>query len=271
MAITAFIYLRQTTKEKSWFFTKADFSHLFFRWKRMFGFVTVNIIVVVPLLIIYLAACTGLAVSHLSRGFVVLDMDGISVEARTYTHRGRNLYLLPTFHVAEPAFFSILTESLPKTGTAVILEGVTDKSRLVQPGLNYAPLARSLGLDVQDNRIFTSHNVVKRCDVDISNFSPETRKFLNTASRSLQRWSSGNQLMAFIESFFSPRPDPKLLWRDLVEMRNRRVVECMHRYLEEYDNVLVPWGAAHMPGLEKEILKWGLTEKSRRRVQVLNW
>ncbi len=54
-------------------------------------------------------------------------------------------------------------------------------------------------------------------------------------------------------------------------MRNRRVIECMHRFMQEYDNLLVPWGAAHMPGLEKEILKWGAILKNRRRVRVLNW
>ena len=271
MSIIASFYLHQTTQKKTWFFTAADFSHLVFGWKRVVGFVAANVIVVVPLLTVYLAACISIAASHLSRGFILLDMDGISIEARTYTHQGRHLYLLPTFHVAESNFFRTLIESLPESSTAVILEGVTDKHGLAQTGLNYSQLAHRLGLEAQDNRIFMARHAVKRCDVDISYFSAETRSFINAASRSMQQWSSGNRITALTESMLSPRPNPNLLWQDLVEMRNRRVIECMHRFMEEYDNLLVPWGAAHMPGLEKEVLKWGAILKNRRRVRVLNW
>lgn len=270
-SIIAFIYLHQTTKKKTWLYTEPDFSRLVFGWKRMLGFVGANIIVVVPLLTIYVATCIGLAASHLSRGFILLDTDGISVEARTYTHQGRNLYLLPTFHVAESPFYRTLIESLPESNTAVILEGVTDNHHLIQTGLSYRQLAHKFGLEAQDNRIFSIQHVVKRCDVDTSYFSPETRSFLNAASRSMQQWSSGTPLMALTESMLSPRPDPKLLWQDLVEMRNRRLLTCMHQFMQEYDNLLIPWGAAHMPGLEKEILKWGATLKNRKRVRVLSW
>ena len=271
ISITAFIYLHQTTKKKIWFFTSADFSHMVFKFKRVFGFATANIIVVIPLIIVYLAVCMSLATSHLSRGFIRLDMDGISIEARTYAHQGRHLYLLPTFHIAESTFFRTLIESLPESSTAVILEGVTDKHRLAPTGLNYRQLARRFGLEAQDNRIFLAWHTVQRCDVDISYFSPETRSFLNAVRRSMKQWSSGNRITAFLASMLSPRPDPNLLWQDLVEMRNRRVLECMHRLQAEYDNLLVPWGAAHMPGIEKEILKWGAVLKNRRRVKVLNW
>lgn len=271
MSIIAFIYLHQTTKKKTWFYAEPDFNRLVFGWKRMFGFVGANIIVVVPFLTIYLAACVALGASHLSRGFILMDTDGISVEARTYTHQGRNLYLLPTFHVAESTFYRALIESLPESNTAVLLEGVTDNHQLIQTWLNYRQLAHKFGLEAQDNRIFSTPHVVKQCDVDTSYFSSETRSFLNAAGRSMQRWSSGNRLTALTESILSPRPDPKLLWQDLIEMRNHRLLSCMNQYIQEYDNLLIPWGAAHMPGLEKEILKWGATLTSRKRVRVLSW
>ncbi|MGV7224753.1 MAG: hypothetical protein ACQ9MH_24945 [Nitrospinales bacterium] len=271
LAIAALIYLRYKTKEKTWLYKKADFSHLVFQWKRLFAFVTTNVIVVFPLLTIYLAACISLAVSDLSRGFIRLDLNGISIETRAYTHQGHNLYLLPTFHVAEPEYFRILIESLPEASTAVILEGVTDKKRLLRHRLKYDQIAQSLGLEAQDNRMFSTGYVVKRCDVDTSSFSPQTLDILNKIGSAIHRWSSGNRLMVLAECVLLPSLDPKLLWQDLIELRNRRVVDCMRHCLKEHDNVLVPWGAAHMPGLEREILKWGLTESNRKQIRVLNW
>lgn len=271
MSFTAFVYLHQTTKKKTLFYSAPDFSHLAFGWKRMIGFIGTNIFVVVPLLTIYLALCLSLAASHLSRGFIHLETSGIFVEARTYTRQGRNLYLLPTFHVAESTFYSALTESLPKSNTAVLLEGVSDNRNLIQTEFSYRQLAHRFRLEAQDNRIFSARHVAKRCDVDISHFSPETRLFLNAAGRFMQRWLSGNHLMALTQDMLSPRPDPGLLWQDLVEMRNRRLLTCIHEFIQEYDNLLIPWGAAHMPGLEKEILKWGATLKSSKRVRVLSW
>ena len=271
MSITAFFYLHQTTDKKTWLYTESDFSRLVFGWKRMIGFVGANIVVVVPLLIIYLAVCLSLAAFHLSRGFILLNTKGIFVEARTYTYQDINLYLLPTVHVAESAFYSALIESLPESNTAVLLEGVTDNHDLIQTEFNYRELAKRFRLEAQDNRTFSVRHVAKRCDVDMSHFSPETRLFLNAVGRSMQRWLSGNPLMALTQGMSSPRPDPELLWQDLVEMRNRRLLMCIRRFMQEYDNLLIPWGAAHMPGLEKEILKWGATLKSRKRVRVLNW
>jgi hypothetical protein len=107
--------------------------------------------------------------------------------------------------------------------------------------------------------------------VDVSQFSPQTRLFLNAVARSIQRWFSDNPLTALTEGMSSPKPDPKLLWQDLVELRNRRLLNCMQRVMQTYDNLLIPWGAAHMPGLEEAFFKWGATLTHRRRIRVLSW
>jgi hypothetical protein len=87
----------------------------------------------------------------------------------------------------------------------------------------------------------------------------------------MQRWLSGKYLTVLTQDMLSPKPDPQLLWQDLVEMRNHRLLRCVREFMQEYDNLLIPWGAAHMPGLEKEILKWGATLKIRKRVRVMSW
>lgn len=271
MSIAALVYLHQTTIKQTWLYTEPDFSRLIFGWKRMIGFIGANIIVVVPLLFLYLAVCLSLAASHLSRGFIHLDTDGIFVEARTYAYQDRNLYLLPTFHVAESRFYRALVASLPEANTAVLLEGVTDNQDLVQTDFTYRQLAQRFRLEAQDNRIFSLRHFSKRCDVDMSQFSPETRLLLNAAGRLMQRWLSGKYLTVLTQDMLSPRPDPRLLWQDLVEMRNHRLLKCIRQFMQEYDNLLIPWGAAHMPGLEKEILKWGATLKIRKRVRVMGW
>jgi hypothetical protein len=271
LSMAAFTYLRQKTKKRTWFYTEFDFHNTTFNWKRTLGFAGVNAVIAVPFFTVYLAWCASLAASHLSRGFIVLDTSGIFVESRTYTYQGRTLYLLPTFHVAEASFYRSLLESLPESNTAVLLEGVTDNQGLLKPQFSYRKLADKFKLTMQDNRIFSTRHAVQRCDVDVSQFSPQTRLFLNAVARSIQRWFSDNPLTALTEGMSSPKPDPKLLWQDLVELRNRRLLNCMQRVMQTYDNLLIPWGAAHMPGLEEAFFKWGATLTHRRRIRVLSW
>lgn len=58
---------------------------------------------------------------------------------------------------------------------------------------------------------------------------------------------------------------------ELLELRNHRVTECITDCLQTYDNIVIPWGAAHMPGIERAILEWGGTIAERRRIQIWGW
>jgi hypothetical protein len=61
------------------------------------------------------------------------------------------------------------------------------------------------------------------------------------------------------------------VWKEIVENRNQRVVACIHDSLENHDYVAVPWGAAHMPGIEKSLLDAGAVMVDSRRVWAMQW
>ena len=44
---------------------------------------------------------------------------------------------------------------------------------------------------------------------------------------------------------------------DLLHKRNQHLVGEIQSHLSESDNIMVPWGVAHMPGISKEIQKAG--------------
>ena len=57
---------------------------------------------------------------------------------------------------------------------------------------------------------------------------------------------------------FSPPPDfEEQVLDDLLHKRNRHLLEKIQARLMESDNLIVPWGAAHMPELAREIQRSG--------------
>lgn len=271
LAIGAIVILRRSSDNKYWLYDRSAFEQFVFRWKRFFGFAVVNVIVIIPLIGVYLVLSVGAGISHLSHGFVHLGFRGISVEARTYLYEGKNVILLPTAHIAQAGFYDELVASLPVENTLVIPEGVTDKEKLLKDGLGYSKLASSLDLEAQNNQSIVADRDKKFCDVDISDFSKETIACLRSVAGVLQQWSRGNREMALLQMVSIQEPDSKLLLRDVLELRNQRVNQCISDYLQAYDNIVVPWGAAHMPGIERNILASGGTITERRIIQLLGW
>jgi uncharacterized protein YbaP (TraB family) len=47
------------------------------------------------------------------------------------------------------------------------------------------------------------------------------------------------------------------LFDDLIRKRNQHLVEEIRARLPQSENIMVPWGALHMPGIAREIQKSG--------------
>lgn len=271
LGIVLIVFLRYSAGHIHWLYSCSDFDRILFQWKRFLGFAAANIFLIAPLLGVWLAVSLSLGVSHLSHGFIHLGLRGISTEARTYVYEDKEILLLPTVHIAQPAFYKRLVAPLPVASTVVIPEGVTDKQQLLKEPLDYSKVARRMGLEVQDNQIIVAQRKTALCDVDVSEFSPGTIDYLRACVKVGKYWSSGQRLMALQASTFAAEPNLDLLWQDLLDMRNQRVTACISECLPHYDTIVIPWGAAHMPGIQRTILGWGGTISERRRVPVWHW
>lgn len=268
LGVALLFVLRCSARNDYWLYAHSDFARMVFKWKQLLGLAVAHVLLILPLIGVWLAVSLSLAVSHLSSGFIHLGFGGVSVEARTYSYDNKRILLLPTVHMAKPAFYERLIEPLPTESTVVIPEGVTDEQQLLKEPVDYGELAQRMGLEAQDNQTIVAQRHTAFCDVDVSEFSPGTIDYLRTCFKISKHLSAGNHLMALQTCASVSNPNLDQLWEDLLDLRNRRVTDCVTDCLQTYDTVVIPWGAAHMPGIQRTLLKWGAAITERRRVPV---
>jgi hypothetical protein len=241
-----------------------------FSWMNLAGFIVVNGLVLVPALAAYLFLCATLAVGHFSEGFVALHPGGLSVQVRKYVRNdGASVHLYPMAHVADRNFYQTISQSFP-TNSVVLMEGVTDQEHLLTNHISYKRMAATLGLAEQQKEFKPSEEQMERADVDIKEFTPNTIGFLNLVMRIHSKGLNAAALMELMS--FSPPPGfEKELFDDLLRKRNRHLLDEMKKRFPETQNIVVPWGAAHMPEIAREIQKDGFRLEESRDYTVIRF
>src|SRR6185436_1718536 len=227
-----------------------------FSWRTVVVFLLGNVFVLLPSAVIYLFVCTALAVDHFSEGFVALRPGGFTVQARKYIRDdGKAVQLFPMSHVAERSFYQMLSESFT-TNSIILMEGVTDEKGLLTNRISYQRMAKSLGVAEQQKEFKPIQGEIVRADVDVEQFTTNTIGFLNLIMLVHSKGLNAELLMQLIQ--FSPAPGfEQELIDDLLRKRNRHVVEELRSRLSQSEMFVVPWGAAHMPEIAREIQKLG--------------
>jgi hypothetical protein len=225
-------------------------------WVKFTGFLLLNALVILPAVVAYLVVCTAFAVSHFSKGFVSLRPAGFTVQVRQYARNdGKSILLVPMSHVGEPEFYHKLSESFPHD-SVILMEGVTDADNLLTNRITYRRMATSLGLSQQEKQFKPNPTQMVRADIDVNEFAHTTLDFLNLVmllhSRGL---TVPNVLM--VMQYPQPPGFERQLFNDLVNRRNRHLLGVIQDELTQADKLIVPWGAAHMPGIAREIQKSG--------------
>jgi len=241
-----------------------------FSWRHLSAFLFINIFVLLPGVAVYLFLCTSLAVDHFSDGFVALRTQGLTVQARKYVRDdGKTVQLFPMAHVADRGFYKTLAESFTSNSIA-LMEGVTDKQGLLTNHISYQRMAESLGVAEQQKEFKPTQGELVAADVDVSVFSPRTLGFLNLVMMVHSKGLRPDIVMQLIQ--FTPAPGfEQELLDDLLHKRNRHVVEELRSRLTESDQFVVPWGAAHMPGIAKEIQTLGFRLNETKNFTVLHF
>jgi len=227
-----------------------------FSWRNLVGFLLVNLFVLLPGVVVYLSICAALAVEHFSEGFVALRPGGFTVQARKYIRDdGKTVQLFPMSHVADRSFYRVLSESFT-TNSIILMEGVSDESGLLTNRISYQRMAKSLGVAEQQKEFKPVQGEIVRADVDIKEFTTNTIGLLNLVMLVHSKGLDPTLLLQLIQ--FSPPPGfEQELFDDLLGKRNRHLVEELRSRLAQSEKFVVPWGAAHMPGIAREIQKLG--------------
>jgi len=206
--------------------------------------------------LIYLLLCTTLAVDHFSEGFMALHPGGFTVEVRKYVRNdGKTIELFPMSHIADARFYQQVSQTFP-SNSIILMEGVTDKNNLLTNKLSYKRMAKSLGLTEQKQEFTPIQGEWVRADVDVSQFTSDTIDILNLVTLVHAKGLKPEIIQKLLQYSPSPEMETRLL-DDLVWKRNQHLLEEIQSHLLLSDNIMVPWGVAHMPGIAKEIQKLG--------------
>lgn len=230
-----------------------------FRWRHLAGFLLVNFFVVLPAVVAYLGFCAAFAVDHFSDGFVALRPGGLTVQVRNYVRDdGKAIQLVPMSHIGESDFYQALSQSFP-TNAMILMEGVTDDRNLLTNKITYQRMATALGV-VEQHEEFQPRGEMVPADVDIAMFTTNTIGFLNLVMRLHAKPVNAETLIQVLQ--FSPPHFEVELFDDLLRKRNRHLLDEIHTRLAEAEDLIVPWGAAHMPEIARGIEQAGFRVES---------
>lgn len=241
-----------------------------FSWLNLLGFLLGNGLVIVPAVLAYIGLCAALAVGHFSEGFLVLRPRGFSVQARKYVRAdGKSIELVPMAHIGDAAFYHKLSDSFP-TNSLVLMEGVTDRQRLLTNTITYHRMAKSLGLAEQQEEFEPTRAEAVDADIDVAEFEKDTIGFLNLVMLVHAKGVTPKNLMMLLQ--YSPPPQfEERLFGDLLNKRNQHLLAEIETRLPLWDALVVPWGVAHMPGLARDIQKAGFRLVETREYQVIRF
>jgi hypothetical protein len=155
-------------------------------------------------------------------------------------------------HVADAGFYQKVSQTFP-TNSIILMEGVKDDENLLTNKISYKRMAKSLGLAEQHEKFVPTRGEMVMADVDVDQFSPDTIDCLNLVMLVHSRGLNPGIVLKLMQYSPSPHIEDELI-NDLLRKRNQHLAEEIQSHLSESDNIMVPWGVAHMPGI-------GLLEK----------
>lgn len=211
----------------------------------------------------------------LTRGYVSLEPTGIFSVEKFFEKNGIELRLLGMAHVAEKGFYQDIKDSLQGKTALMLMEGVTDKGKLLKKPLDYSAFAEKLGVDNQRDKFSPKEmpeNVeVIRADLDTSDFSTGTVELLNFAGEiySGKGFNFGSLLMMYLR--LSDVSSSQAFMKDLITKRNECLINHLKENMSRHNLILVPWGALHLPEIEKWAANNGFALKTRKSRTLLRF
>lgn len=168
---------------------------------------------------------------------------------------------MPMSHVGESKFYHDLAESFTDD-SVVLMEGVSDRKHVVTAASGYSKMAESIGV-VEQQSVFKPRGEIVAADMDMSDFSPATIDMLKTAMLIHAKGVTAETLPILMKP--TPPGLEEALMDDILTKRNRHLLKVLHERLPTAEHIVVPWGAAHMPEIAREIEKSGFRVKETQQ------
>ena len=222
--------------------------------------------------------------------FMTIQSGGIAMDERVFRLGDREIRLLGMMHIAKSGFYDEVAKSLPTASrTMVLLEGVRDRDNRLKGTLDYKRMARLFGFTSQKDSSFTKkaregleettenraqgktpkNLEYQIADVDLADFRPETIRFIQILGKLISSETMKEAVQTYSESKAELQANSIHVWDDILNKRNDHLIAEIGAGLKTHTTIIVPWGAAHMPEVQKQIEKWGFVETKRTRHLVV--
>lgn len=208
-----------------------------------------------------------------AKGFLTFNMSNITSVEKIYKRDGKTIHLIPMVHVGSEKFYKDASQIDASKPTLILLEGVKDKNNLMND-FSYANNVLDAQADhfrpvakVQvDKKLPVSKLSYLVADLDASEFDPQTRKYLNKTLKRMEN-KSFFEFLSGDNEISGPAVAANLAV-DIIEKRNQKVLSELKKHEAKFETFYIPWGALHMPDIEREIIKQGykLVQTNERAV-----
>ena len=289
LLVALLLKLNRQLNHKSLLFTHSQFAGPSFSGKTFLCFSLLNILVIPIALALISFSFVGNLIKTNTAGFVQLKPNGLYMTERIYQRGDKQIRLVGMIHLGEEEYYDDLITSISGHQTLILAEGVSDEGNLLTERFSYGKLAGLLGLTSQEGVHFPGKLIdaaeldeakdknqntpdILRADIDLQQFDPRTLEVLNALAKYLLNAKSPLAGYAAFNRWADEHFDPDLnsiVMTDLIAKRNRSVLSYLPKALTKYDIVVIPWGALHMQGIEKAVLKEGFQLKqSHNRLSI---
>ena len=264
-----------------------------FRWKHSLGVLLGSVL----LGLISIPVTVGGMIAggqNVMGDYTRFSFSSISMLERVFSKDGTKVFLIGMMHIGEGSFYSELNKRMGQEieGRRVVLtEGVADRHSVLPKsfvsGETYGKWAERFGLKVQNSeerRLSTEEKEQRdeewaargveliNADIDVSELSPEHQATLVELLKALGSNRISDLLLGPEE--VSGQEIEDLMMDGLIGFRNQRLMEVFAEVEEKgADEIYIPWGAAHLPGIEERLVELGyqkLYEESRPVVRFWN-
>lgn len=221
-------------------------------------------------------------------GYVTFSPKGISVSEKTLMRGEKSVRLIGMVHIGDDTFYKSVFASIPRDAL-VLVEGVSDRECRIKGKMDYTGVAKALGLanqvELQSSWIETTAKEsqsqpadsprpvpLMNADIDVSEFSEPTFNFLRDTAEVYDAGSlSGSYARMTALGTRYTEAQAMAAIAELIDKRNAHVLTTFDKQIATRDQIVIPWGAQHMPGLEKGLLDRGFAVTGQHTRLVISF
>jgi hypothetical protein len=248
---------------------KKEVKNKFFSGKRFALFSIVSVTIAPVLIIISALYSVAIGINKNSGGYILLSPKGAYSVEKILVKGNQELRLIGMAHVGKKEFYKNLKVSFADKEALLLMEGVTDKKKLLINKPDYNFIAANFGISDQQ-KFFTAEKMpesleIMRADLDISELASSTIAGINLAGKLYSKEGFKLSSMLELQKHLATSDTAAIFFKDLISKRNEKLLNTLDEQLEKHECIIVPWGALHMPEIEAWAIKQGFKIKKKNK------